>query len=58
MKTAHEIVRDFINTHNINLPEFNEYARDNKMPEDELNIYDSRYLAHLKEYVDYIKESS
>lgn len=51
MKTAHQIIRDFKAQHGITQEEENDYMRDNQVSEEERNIYDSRYLAHLETLV-------
>jgi hypothetical protein len=52
MKTAHEIVEEFIRTNNIDLPDFNEWFEDAGYPQEEANVHDSRYLEHLRTYVE------
>jgi len=47
MKTAHEIVGEFIGTNNVNLIDFNEWFQDAGYPQEEANVHDSRYLEHL-----------
>lgn len=53
METAHQIIQRFIHQNNIDLKDFDEYVRSNRIPEEELNVYDSRYLNHLQEFVEF-----
>jgi hypothetical protein len=52
MKTAHEIVEEFIGANNIDLNDFNEWFQDAGYPQEEANVHDSRYLEHLRTYVE------
>lgn len=51
MQTAHQIISDFKQRNGITQEEENDYMRDNQVPEEERNISDSRYLAHLESLV-------
>ena len=52
MKTAHDIVDEFIRTNKIDLNDFNEWFEDAGYPQEEANVHDSRYLEHLRTYVE------
>ena len=52
MQSGPEIIRQFQERHGISWSEFLEWARDNEIPEAELNHHDSRALAHLEAYRD------
>nr|WP_294518125.1 hypothetical protein [uncultured Rhodopila sp.] len=52
MKTAHEIIDEFIRANNIDLNDFNEWFEDAGYPQEEANVHDSRYLEHLRTYVE------
>jgi hypothetical protein len=52
MQTAHQIVAAFVAEHAIEMPAFWEWFRDCGYPEEEANIHDSRFFAHLVDYVD------
>lgn len=49
MKTAHEVIRDYKAQHQITEDEMRDYFAE--VPEEEQNVYDSRYLAHLEQLV-------
>ncbi len=51
MKTSHQIVRDFVAEHAIDMADFNGWFADAGYPEEEANVHDSRYLAHMEDYV-------
>jgi hypothetical protein len=52
MPNAHQIIRTFMTDNAIDEDDLLEWLRDARYPEDELNIHDSRYLAHLQDYVE------
>ena len=51
MKSAHEIINEFITTNDIDMATFNEWFNDAGYPQEEANVHDSRYLEHLTQYV-------
>ncbi len=51
MKTAHEIVNEFIAEQKVDWKEFCEWFQDARYPQEEGNFYDSRFFEHLRAYV-------
>lgn len=51
MQTAHEIVRAFMAENKIDFVHFTAWFHDCGYPEEEANVYDSRYMQHLIDYV-------
>jgi hypothetical protein len=52
MNTAHEIVQEFMATHDVSWCEFSGWFNDGGYPQDEANIHDSRCLDHLQSFVE------
>lgn len=52
MQTAHEIINAFAAEHSIDWSDFQERFGDAGFPAGEVNYHDSRYLEHLKTYVE------
>jgi len=51
MQTAHQIVADFVEAQAIDMRDFWEWFRDCGYPEEEANVHDCRFLAHLEDYI-------
>ncbi len=52
MRTAHDIVADFIRSHAIDIEEFDTWLEDGRYRQDEANIHDTRYLELLGQFVE------